>query len=355
MKENRTPRSFSPQRNDWYRRRSWLPDEPSPLALSVVTIETDDNWSDDGDDDSFSDDSTTALYGSLSEDSDSSDEDLSPEETARRRNERSPGPEPEGQGAEHDAISDELEIAAPTKSPGESNERHKTGSSRAESDDDKHYAQIIMMFTQGSHLNCEIGMTEAGKSPKGRGRKPESPARSSKRSSDTFHLNPSAASRTAKNETPKPKIIPNQPPKRWQPLRPGKSRVLEPGSSDGAKLSKTSKPLGSSNWDIERNSSEASSSQPNRSVSSSEDSKRALDEAIRLYSIKQARFSAEAVKALQVGTAQKAAAAQAAACQNLAKKLLRDKRSELHKLIGEEVIERRADMRESARRRNELH
>ena len=149
MKENRTPRSFYPQRNDWYRRCSWLPDEPSPLALFVVTIETDDNWSDDGDDDSFSDDSTTALYGSLSEDSDSSDEDLSPEETARRRNERSPGPEPEGQGAEHDAISDELEIAAPTKSPRESNERHKTGSSRAESDtaDDKHYAQIIIMFT----------------------------------------------------------------------------------------------------------------------------------------------------------------------------------------------------------------
>ena len=116
-----------------------------------------------------------------------------------------------------------------------------------------------------------------------------------------------------------------------------------------------SKPLGSSNWDIERNSSEASSSQPNRSVSSSEDSKRALDEAIRLYSIKQARFSAEAVIAPQAGTAQKAAAAQAAGCQNLAKKLLRDKRSELHKLIGEEVIERRADMRESARRRNELH
>ena len=95
-------------------------------------IETDDNWSDDGDDDSFSDDSTTALYGSLSEDSDSPHEDLSPEETARRRNERSLGSEQEGQGAEHDATSDELEIAAPTKSPGESNERHKTGSTRAE-------------------------------------------------------------------------------------------------------------------------------------------------------------------------------------------------------------------------------
>ena len=214
MKENRTPRSFSPQRNDWYRRRSWLPDEPSPLALSAVMIETDNNWSDDGDDDSFSDDSTTALFGSLSEYSDSSDEDLSPEETARRRNERSPESEPEGQGAEHDAVSDELEIAAPTKSPGESNE-------------DKHYVQIIMLFAQGSHLNREIGMTKAGKSPKGRGRKPESPARSSKRSSDTFHLNPSAAaSRTAKSETPKPKIIPSQPPKRWQPLRPGRSRVL---------------------------------------------------------------------------------------------------------------------------------
>ena len=238
-----------------------------------------------------------------------------------------------------------LEIAAPTKSPGKSNERHRTGFSRAESDtaDDKHYVQIIITFIQGSHLNREIGMTEAGKSPKGRGRKPEWPARSSKRSSDTFHLNPSAASRTAKSETPKPKIIPSQPPKRWQPLRPGRSRVLESGSSDGAMLSKASKPLGSSNLDIERNSSEASSSQPNRLVSSSEDSKRALDEAIRLYSIKLAR------------TTQKAAAAQAAACQNLAKKLLRDKRSELHKLIGEEVIERYAEIRESARWRKELH
>lgn len=39
----------------------------------------------------------------------------------------------------------------------------------------------------------------------------------------------------------------------------------------------------------------------------------------------------------------------------MAKKLLRDKRSELYKLVGEDVIERRADMREPARQRNELH
>ena len=71
MKENQTPRSFSPSGTTGTDDAAGFQMSPRHLPLSVVTLETDDNWSDDGDDDSFSDDNTTALFGSLSEYSDS--------------------------------------------------------------------------------------------------------------------------------------------------------------------------------------------------------------------------------------------------------------------------------------------
>ncbi|KAL2044210.1 hypothetical protein N7G274_002915 [Stereocaulon virgatum] len=146
MKDHQILRFVSPKRNDWYRRRSWLPDEPSPLALYDVTPDTVNTWSDDSDDydwsdiryDGMSDDSITASHGSSPKTSDFSDEDVTYEETATRRKESDPrrkecssAPEPNNRKAVHHASNDKTKPSEPKDSASTSSEKTACNSAKA--------------------------------------------------------------------------------------------------------------------------------------------------------------------------------------------------------------------------------